>query len=250
MKERQLPKIFADTSLIAEIQKLMDLRIISGITTNPILVAEQSAGSDPRKYYEELTRKFPCVPISIQLLDEDVPTLIEQAEGYAAISPNVVVKVPMFGDGRGLTVLSELSGRGIKTNVTALMQKEQLLLALLAGKRSGNGPTYVSLFFNRIRDGAADREFDPQKDGSGDPGEEIRQSRLLIDQLGIDTEIITGSIRKGADVFEAVAAGTNIVTVQPKVIHQMIGHRESDRFIRESQERWETAMSGSQSEQD
>lgn len=223
-KEIELPKLFADTSKIAEIEKLLDLGIIHGITTNPVIVANEAGTVEPDEYYKELAKRFPNVPISIQLLDGDVPTLIQQAHRYSSFSANMVIKVPMFGDGRGLVVISRLVNDDIKVNVTALMNAEQLFLALLAG--NSKGPAYLSLFFNRI------------KDGGGIPQQEIRKSRVLLEAVGSKSEILTGSIRHPSDVYEAVLAGTHIVTVTPKVLWQMVEHQQSVKFIQQSQESW------------
>lgn len=227
------PKLYADTSKIAELEQLFELGIFSGITTNPIIVAKEAGNSEPRTYYEELAKRFPGLPISIQLLDRDIPTLIQEAKSLASISPDIVIKVPMFGDGRGLAVLSVLMKEKINTNVTALMKAEQLMLALLAGSRKNeqNGPTYVSLFFNRI------------KDAGGNPNFEIGRSRDFIDKLSFRSKIITGSIRRGEDVYEAAIAGSHIVTVTPKVIWSMIKHQKSDEFIAESENAWNSFVS-------
>lgn len=224
----ELPKIFADTSKISEIERLVGLGIIHGITTNPIIVAQDAEKESPIYQYEQIAKRFPDIPVSIQLLDEDVPTLIKQARQYVTISPNIVIKVPMFGDGRGLAVIAQLSKEGIKTNVTAMVKAEQLLLALIAGRASPTkGPAYLSLFFNRI------------KDGGGNPQEEIRRSRVLLERVGSKSEIITGSIREEQNVYEAIVAGTHIVTVPPKIIWEMVYHEQSAKFIDQSQKSWE-----------
>lgn len=222
-----MARLFADTSRVSELKKLIDLGIFQGVTTNPLIVASEAGEADPKTYYEKLVREFPDLPISIQLLDEPLEELLIQARVYAAIALNIVIKVPMFGDGRGISLLSQLTKEGIKVNVTGMMTAQQLLLTLMANP----GPTYVSLFFNRI------------KDGGGNPQKEIENARELIDKLGSSAEIIVGSIRKPEDVREAMIAGGHIVTVTPKVIWQMVEHPESDRFIHQSQEAWEKMIS-------
>lgn len=222
-----LPKFFADTSNISEIERLVSLGIISGITTNPVIVAKEASNAEPITYYEKLAKKFPNLPISIQLFDNTIKTLLKQARVFSSISPNIVVKVPMFGDGRGLTLISKLTQENITINVTALMSAQQLLLALVAGKMAPTkGPAYVSLFFNRI------------KDGGGDPQKEIYDSRTLIEKRGSGSQIIVGSIRKPEDVCEAVLAGAHIVTTPPKILWEMISHPKSLEFIEQSQTSW------------
>lgn len=223
MNEGLRPTIFADSSKITEISKLVDLGIISGITTNPLIVAAEAGETDPLEYYHQIAQTFSHFPVSIQLLDQNVSQLLDQARRFASLASNVIIKVPMFGDGRGLTTLSTLTKEGVKVNVTGLMSAEQLSLTLLTDPP----PTYVSLFFNRIRD------------GGGDPEKEIENSRQLIEKLKSPAQIIVGSIRKGEDVRQALGAGGHIVTVTPKVIFEMIFHPKSEEFIKQSQKAWE-----------
>ena len=220
-----LPKIFADTSSIEEIEALVNLGIVSGITTNPLIVAKEAKEQEPNDYYQKLTKKFPNLPISIQLLDEGLEDLLSQARKYAKIAPNVVVKIPMFSGGKGLKLISTLTQENIPTNVTALMTADQAALSLVAGK--GSGPQYVSLFYNRI------------KDGGGNPEKEIKATREMIDKFGSRAEIIAGSIRSGEDVYKAATFGAHIITVAPKVIWSMIEHPKSAEFISQSQKAWD-----------
>ena len=130
--EKLGPKIFADTSKISEIERLQELGLIHGITTNSGIVAKEAGGAEPFTYYRELAKRFPELPLSIQLTSKNIEDLRDEAKRYVDISPRVVVKVPMYTDGRGLTLIRDLSEAGIPINVTALMSKEQVLLALMA----------------------------------------------------------------------------------------------------------------------
>lgn len=222
------PQLFADTSSIPEIEKLMHLGIFSGITTNPLIVAKEAENREPADYYQELAKKYPDVPISIQLLDGNEHSLLEEAYKFAGISENIVIKVPMFRDGRGLAVASVLNKEGIPTNVTGLMNTEQLFLAVLTGA------TYVSLFFNRI------------KDSEGDPTKEIVQSRKLIDSICSKSKIITGSIRKIKDITQAIVAGSHIVTIPPQRVWEMVYHPQTEKFINQCQTDWNNFLKNSQ----
>lgn len=222
------PQFFADTSDISEIEKLVKLNLISGITTNPVIVAKDANGSDPINGYQKLAARFPQFPISIQLLDEPEEKLLQHAKRFADIAPNIVVKVPMFGDGRGLKILPVLLSSGITVNVTGLMSAEQVLTVMQIG--AGKGPVYVSLFFNRIRD------------GGGDPLKEIKRTRNLLETFESQTKIITGSIRKSEDVYDAVVSGAHIVTITPTVFWEMINHPKSVEFIEQCQNSWKELL--------
>lgn len=220
-----LPKIFADSSNIEEIENLVNLNIISGITTNPLIVAKEAKDSKPNDYYQNLAKKFPNLPISIQLLDASLSELLNQARKYSRIAPNIVIKIPMFSDGRGLNLISALAEENIPTNVTALMKADQAALSLIAGK--GKGPQYISLFFNRI------------KDSGGDPEKEIKATREMIEQFSSKSEIIAGSIRSGEDVYKAAIYGAHIITVPTKILLSMIEHPKSSEFINQAQKAWD-----------
>lgn len=224
LAELGIPKLFADTSKIPEITRMVDTGTVYGVTTNPLIVTAEAKGESPDGYYQEVVRKFPQLPVSIQLLDANTDTLLSQARNYAKLGSNVVVKVPMFPDERGLHLVNKLLAEGIKVNVTALMTTEQLALALISGRGSQmKGPNYLSLFFNRIRD------------GGGSPTLEIERSRILLQRCGAGSEIIAGSIRSGQDVTDAFLAGAHIVTVTPKVFWSMVDHAKSREFIDQCQ---------------
>lgn len=212
-----MAELFLDTANLDEIKTLMEWGIFSGITTNP-LIFQNSANGDDLEFYQKLVKLYP-IPISIQLPDKNLETLLNLSKTFSSYGPNVVVKVPMFPDGRGIILTSLLEKENIRVNVTGVMSAEQFLLALMAS----HPPTYISLFFNRIRD------------GGGDPQREISKSKELVDKLSIKTKIIVGSIRKGSDVYEAVVAGGHIVTVAPKVLFSMVNHPKSVEFIAQSQ---------------
>ena len=47
LPEIKYPKFFADTSKTSEIETMMELGIVSGITTNPLLVAKEAGNNEP-----------------------------------------------------------------------------------------------------------------------------------------------------------------------------------------------------------
>lgn len=170
-------------------------------------------------------------PVSIELTrtGSSAEELVTEAEQYARWSPNIVIKVPMWGDGKGLVVASRLRDLGIKTNVTCLMTTNQVLLATKAGA------TYASIFFNRVRD------------SGGDPVKVIQESRRIIDGGGFPTRIIVGSIRKPEDVSEAAVAGAHIITIPYKILVQMPHHPKTEETIREFDEAWREYMKSQKS---
>ena len=217
-----LVEIFLDTANIDEVRAVLPWGIASGLTTNQKIFLTTSKGVSFKERIMEILSLING-PVSVELTktsgtDEE---LVEEAREYAGWSPNIVIKVPMWGDGRGLRIINRLSKAGIKTNATCLITTNQVLLACKAGA------TYASVFFNRV------------KDSGGDPVQVISESRRLIDLGGFKTKIIAGSIRKPEDVPQAALAGAHIVTITYKVLMQMPYHQKTEETIREFDAAWQ-----------
>jgi transaldolase len=213
-------EIFLDTANVDEIKAILPWGIISGVTTNQkIFLSEKGINFKDRVM--EIS-KLVNGPLSIELAKVGCPDkdLIEEAKEYAGWSSNIVIKVPMWGDGKGLRIASKLKELGIKTNITCLISTNQMLLAAKAGA------TYASLFFNRVRD------------AKEDPVKVIEESKRIIDESGFSTRIIVGSIRKPEDVNEAAVAGAHIVTIPYKILVQMPFHWKTEETIKEFDQAW------------
>jgi len=159
--------------------------------------------------------------VSVETTQSTVPELLAQAREFASWHKNVVVKVAMHGDGRGLEVVHQLAKEHIKTNMTVMMTFNQLVLASKAGA------SYVSLFYNRSIEA---RE---------NPLQIIRDYAALAKENDSMARLIVGSIRKPEDVALAVAAGAHIMTVPFKILKQMPYNKRTEETIDEFDKAWE-----------
>jgi transaldolase len=211
-------EIFLDTANLSEIKKILPWGVISGLTTNQkIFLAEKGSN------FKQLVRRILSLvngPVSIEVTTNEVEGIIKEAREYASWGENVVIKVPMLGNGKGLRAISFLEGEGIKTNATVLMSSNQVLLAAKAGA------TYTSLFFRRI------------KDYGDDPERVVRESRAIIDSGGFKAKIIVGSIRDPEDVNRAALSGAHIITIPYKILIQMPRHPKTEETIKEFDLAW------------
>ncbi len=160
-------------------------------------------------------------PISVETTKSTVPDLMAEAKEYASWHKNVVVKVAMYGDGRGLEVVSKLTAAGIKTNMTVMMTYNQLILAAKAGA------TYVSLFYNR------------SKEAGENPLQIIKDYVATAKESNLKGRLIVGSIRTPEDVAVSMAAGAHILTVPTKILRQMPQNKRSDETIAEFDKAWQ-----------
>lgn len=207
-------KFFIDTAKVEDIRKANDMGIICGVTTNPSLIAKE--GRD----FGQVIREIASIvdgPISgeVKATTVDAEGMIAEGREIAAIHPNMVVKIPMTGE--GLKACRILTSEGIKTNVTLIFTANQALLAARAGA------TYVSPFLGRL------------DDISTDGVELVREIAEIFDVAGIETQIIAASVRHPMHVTQCALAGAHIATVPYKVLEAMIRHPLTDAGIEKFQ---------------
>ncbi|WP_088104419.1 fructose-6-phosphate aldolase [Halalkalibacter urbisdiaboli] len=201
-------KFFIDTANINEIREANDLGILSGVTTNPSLVAKE--GVDFHDRLREITAIVPG-SVSAEVIALDAEGMIKEGKELAAIAPNITVKVPMTTE--GLKAVAAFSKEGIKTNVTLVFSAVQALLAARAGA------TYVSPFLGRL-------------DDIGHNGLElISQIREIFDIHGLETEIIAASVRHPVHVTDSALRGAHIATIPFGVIKSLSKHPLTDQGI-------------------
>ena len=196
-------KFFIDTADVGQIAETYMMGVICGVTTNPSLIAKE--GRDFNEVIKEIT-EIVDGPISgeVKATTTDAPTMIEEGRTIAKIHRNMVVKIPMTGE--GLKACKVLSDEGIKVNMTLIFTANQALLAARAGA------SFVSPFLGRLDDISTD-------------------GLALIDDIvtifnthNLEAEIIAASVRHPIHVLACAKAGAHIATVPFGVIEQMLGH--------------------------
>jgi transaldolase len=218
-------KIFIDTANMEDIKNFLPWGIISGCTTNQKIFSCEK-GINFKDRIQEILQVIDA-PLSIEVTktNESDEALIAEAKEYSSWNPkNIVIKIPMWGNGRGLILASKLHKMKIKTNVTCLITTNQVVLAALAGA------TYASIFFCRVRD------------AGGDPVKVTQESKRILEQSKLRTKIIVGSIRSPDDVAQAAVAGADIITITPKVLSQMPFSEKTEQTIAEFDEAWKAFM--------
>jgi len=214
-------RIFIDTANISEIKEIAELGFIDGVTTNPSLVARVK-----RDYFAVLQEICALVdgPISAEVLSTDYQGMMEEAQKFAGLHKNIVVKIPLTQD--GLKAIKTLRDLKIRTNATLIFSANQALLAARAGA------SFVSPFIGRI-------------DDTGNSGLRVLKDIVKIfSQYNLETEIIAASIRHPLHVTQAALIGAHIATVPYQVIKQMIKHPLTDIGIQKFKQDWENAKLG------
>lgn len=209
-------KYFIDTANMDEIKEIHEWGVLSGVTTNPSLVAKEKDIS----FHERLVEICELVqgPVSGEVIALDAKGMIEEGRELAKLHEHIIVKIPMTDE--GMKAVNVLSSEGIKTNVTLVFNTVQALTASRAGA------TYVSPFIGRL-------------DDIGLEGLQLIEDISYIFALHeIDTEIIAASIRNEGHIHGAALKGAHIATVPYKVLKKLTDHPLTDKGIEQFLNDW------------
>jgi len=209
-------KFFIDTANVEEIKEAADLGLVDGVTTNPSLLAMEN------REFDSLVREICGLvegPVSLEVVGTEAAGMVDEGKKLAAISDNVVIKIPMTME--GLKATGMLKALGIPVNMTLIFSATQALLAAKAGA------AYVSPFIGRLDDISA-------------IGMDLITDIVeIFDNYEFDTEIIVASVRNPLHVLEAATMGADIATIPFKVINQLVKHPLTDLGIQKFLADWE-----------
>jgi transaldolase len=209
-------KIFLDTADALSIKKLIETGVIDGITTNPSSLSKQPGL--PTEIIKHICKIFPHGSISVEITEKLPQAVYEQAKKIAALSENIVVKIPCHKD--YYEIIKKLVAEGIKINITLLFS---VLQGLMMAKLD---VLYVSPFVGRI-------------DDCGQNGVELIQNlRTLYNEYDFETEILAASIRTLKDFQEVALAGADIATVPLDIFEKALEHPLTDKGIMQFDADW------------
>ena len=211
-------KLFLDTADVEEIRTGVRWGVIDGVTTTPSLYA-RVGGS-----YDDVLRQICGItpgPVSAEVIADDPDGMVREGRHFAAIAPNIVVKIPMTEN--GLEAIARLKADGIKTNCTLIFSANQGLLAAKAGA------SLLSPFVGRLDD--------INEEGMT----VIRELAEIVNIHEFESEVLAASIRHPRHVTDAALAGAHVATLPFKVLQQMVHHPLTDQGIVQFKADWEKA---------
>ncbi|HWG85926.1 MAG TPA: fructose-6-phosphate aldolase [Deinococcales bacterium] len=208
--------LYLDTAVVDEIREIASWGVLSGVTTNPSLVA-----SSGRRFEDVIAEVADIVrgPVSAEVTALEAPAMIEEGRRLRAISEHVVVKLPTIPE--GLKACKDLASDGIPVNMTLCFNVNQAILTARAGA------AYVSPFIGRI-------------DDTGHDGMVLVKD--IVEVLAIHelpTQVIAASVRHPIHVTQAALAGAHIATMPHKVFKQMLTHPLTELGLKKFLEDWE-----------
>src|SRR4029450_9858879 len=198
-------KLFIDSGSLKDIESLVPLGVIDGITTNPSLLAKE--GGDYRSILKRICQIVKG-PTSAEVVATDAESMIREGRDLASIDEHIVVKVPFTRE--GVKACTTLSSEGKRVNVTLIFSPTQALFAAKVGA------TFVSPFVGRLDDIATS--------GMG----LIQEIVEIFENYQFPTEVLVASTRSPIHIVEAARLGADICTCPATVIEAMFKHPLTD----------------------
>ena len=170
-----------------------------GVTTNPTIL--EAAGLACRlPVIADLARAafaHGIEELQVQTWGTNTAPLVRNGLALAALSPRIVVKVPVTFE--GVRAVATLHREGVRTTLTAVYAPHQALTAAAAGA------SYVAPYFGRMGDLGRDALA------------EIVAMRSILAAAGRPTRLLIASIRSAADLASLAAAGLDTFTFGTRV---------------------------------
>ena len=200
-------KIFCDSADYSTIKKLNNNSLVSGFTTNPSLM-KQSGAKNYKNYSLKLLKVCKKKPISLEVFGDTFDQMLKQAITINSWGKNVYIKIPVVNS-KGLysgKVISVLSKKGIKLNITAVYTVEQVKKILKSVNKKSK--TIISIFSGRM------------SDVGKDPIPIIKKSVYLAKKMK-KVEILWASTREAYNYLQAKDCGCSIITMPPTIIEKI-----------------------------
>jgi len=197
-------KIFADG---ADKQGMLQLNanpLIKGMTTNPTLMRKAGL-KDFEGFAKDILQTITEKPISFEVFSDDFADMKRQAMKINGWAKNVYVKIPIMNTRResSLPLVKELTGQGVKINVTAILTLKQV--EGVAKALNAKVPAVVSVFAGRIADTGVD------------PIPHMRACKKILQGLP-QAELLWASVREVLNIFQAEECGCEIVTTPHDIL--------------------------------
>lgn len=212
-------RLYIDSVRMEEINFALDLGIVFGVTTNPLLFTKSKVKF--KETIEEICNKVKT-EVHVQTYGRKSEEMVKNALKLAELSKIIVIKVP--ANTEGIKAIKELHAMGISTTATAILSESQALTSALAGAN------YIAPFYSRA-----------QNIG-------INSLKLIahICQLykihNIDTKILVASIKTPNQAIDSLRMGAHAVTLPYNVLIEMLENPIITPIVEDMHKAYETSF--------
>ena len=205
--EKLKVQLFADGADKASMLEMYSKTHIKGLTTNPTLM-KKAGILDYEKFSKDILKTITDKSLSLEVFSDDIVEMRRQALEIATWAENVYVKIPISNTKNESTIdlVNELSDKGVKLNITAIMTMKQVEGVVNALNK--DVPAFISIFAGRIADTGRD------------PMPLVKDAVNLAKQKPM-SEILWASTREVYNIFQAEQCGCQIITVPNSILNKL-----------------------------
>lgn len=191
--------LWLDTTNIQTVHKAVRYGLLSGVTTNPTLIAQSER--DLEEVLVDLLHHQEG-PVTAQVVSDEAFEMVQQGQTLYSLSNRLIIKVPLTKN--GLEAVHLLSRQGIPTMATVVFHPRQALMAALAGAN------YVAPYLGRM-----------EKAGI-DPWEALSKIVHLFQTYKLKTKILGASLQSVEQVMKCAETGIYGVTIKDGLFEKLI----------------------------
>ncbi|MBE6669852.1 MAG: fructose-6-phosphate aldolase [Ruminococcaceae bacterium] len=200
-----------DTADLASIKRCNEFYPLSGVTTNPSIIAR--ANTDFWKLLLDIREIIGDEKmLHVQTTAKKAEDIVSEAKLLRErLGENFYVKIPIGEEGLKSTVA--LKKLGIGVTMTAIFTPSQALMASVAGA------DFVAPYVNRL-----------DKIG-GDGARVVAEIVELLDIHGLDTKVLAASFKNTEQVHKCALCGCHSVTVTEDILKDLISYPLTDAAV-------------------
>ena len=216
-------ELMFDNANLETLQRFAEIYPYVGITSNPTIIKAEGK----LDFFDHMRKIRALIgmdrSLHVQVVSTNSVDIIKEAQKLVEkLDKNVYIKIPVTEE--GLKAIKVLKAQGFNITATAIYTKIQGLLAIAAGA------DYIAPYFNRI-----------EKRGEF-PSDIIATFRADIDFSGAKTKILAASFHSGEQVIKALQAGADSITLQPKLLKEMLCADYIDKAVEVFADDWRTSQ--------
>lgn len=194
-------EILLDTANVEEIRRCNEIYDITGVTTNPTIIAKQ--GADFFETLEAIRSIIGDKQLHVQVTAEACEDMLKEAEAIVArLGKDTYIKVPTNEE--GIKTMKALKAKGFNVTATAIYTTQQAMLAATVGA------DYAAPYFNRM------------SNNNYDAAAEIADMATLFAMYDKPTKLLAASFKNTNQIMQALLSGAKAVTASPELFTMMV----------------------------
>ena len=207
-----------DTADLAAIKHCNEFYPLSGVTTNPSIIAKEKGD------FWQILKEIRGVigndkMLHVQTVQTTAKKMVEEAKLIKEkIGGDIYIKIPIGEE--GLKAVPMIKNLGIGVTMTAIFTPAQALMAAKAGA------DFVAPYVNRLDNILGD--------GTNVVAEIVQQFEIY----GLDCKVLAASFKNAEQVHRCALCGCHSVTVTADVLKSLITHPMTDAAVEGFERDW------------